>query len=223
MINLVLITSIINTPNLPLSYIKTHSVFTTEERYKQTKKTILSVKEKIPNCKILIVECSKLSEEQYEYFNNSCDFFLNLIENQDAVNNIYSSSKSYGEGTMTMFALEYLSKQNIFFDNFFKISGRYWLSDNFDYNNFNNNKIIVHHINGNINNTLTSLYKLHKNIIDDFYNFLVSKIDLMKSCTGYEVLFAMFLKTIFTCEIVSLNKIGINGYIAVTNNNFIDN
>jgi hypothetical protein len=121
-----------------------------------------------------------------------------------------------------MFALEYLSKQNIFFDNFFKISGRYWLSDNFDYNNFNNNKIIVQHFNGN--NTSTCLYKLHKNIIDNFYNFLVSKIDLMKSCIGYEVLFAMFLKTIYTCEIVSLNKMGINGYIAVThNNNFVDN
>jgi len=62
MINLVLITSIVNTPNLPLSYTKTRSVFTTEERFTQTKKTILSVKEKIPNCKILIVECSKLSE-----------------------------------------------------------------------------------------------------------------------------------------------------------------
>ena len=77
MINLVLITSIVNTPNLPLSYTTTRSVFTTEERFTQTKKTILSVKEKIPNCKILIVECSKLSEEQYEYFNNSCiEIFL---------------------------------------------------------------------------------------------------------------------------------------------------
>ena len=49
-------------------------------------------------------------------------------------------SKSLGEGTMTNHAIKYLRQNNIYFDNFFKISGRYWLSDNFMYNNFNNDK-----------------------------------------------------------------------------------
>ena len=68
MINLVLITSIIATPNIPLSYTPTRSVFTHNERFEQTKYTIQSIKEKIPNAKIFIVECSFLTEEQNVFF-----------------------------------------------------------------------------------------------------------------------------------------------------------
>ena len=67
MTNLVLITSIIKTPDIPLSYISTRSVFTHNERFEQTKKTIQTIREKIPNSKILIVECSELDNEQNEY------------------------------------------------------------------------------------------------------------------------------------------------------------
>ena len=134
--NLVLITSIIKTPDTPLSYISTRSIFTHDERFEQTKKTIQTIREKIPNSKILIVECSELDNEQDEYFKNNCDFFLNLYENQLLRNNIYSASKSLGEGTMTYYALKYIFESNILFDNLIEISGRYWLSDKFFYTNF---------------------------------------------------------------------------------------
>ena len=49
--NIVLITSVINPPNKPLSYVKNRSVFTEDERFEQTKKTIKSIN-KILNCKI---------------------------------------------------------------------------------------------------------------------------------------------------------------------------
>ena len=58
--NLVLITSVVCTPNIPLSYINTRSCYTHDERFEQTKKTIKTIKEKIPNLKIFIVECSDL-------------------------------------------------------------------------------------------------------------------------------------------------------------------
>ena len=220
--NLVLITSIIYTPKIPLSYIDTRSVFTPEERFEQTKKTIQSVKEKIPNSKILIVECSNLSKEEHYYFNSNCDYFLNLIENKNVSDNIYSISKSLGEGTMTIAAIDYIKKNNIIFNNFFKITGRYWLSDNFDYIKFNNENIVVHYINNDINNCCTSLYKLHKNNIDSFYNFLKLNVGLMIKCMGYEVLFARFLNSNIHNKIINLNKIGVNGYISVSND-FIDN
>jgi hypothetical protein len=218
MINLVLVTSIIKTPNSALSYINTRSVFTHEERYQQTIKTISTVKKKIPNCKILVVECSKLSEEQNTYFKNNCHFFLNLFDNQEALNKIYSKSKSLGEGTMTICALEYVSERKIYFDNFFKISGRYWLSDNFDYNNFiNDNAIVNYYIEGDINYVLTSLYKLHKNHIKDFYEFLCYNQHLM-NFISYENIFSEFINSnIDKNKIISLKKIGVNGYIAVSN------
>lgn len=220
--NLVLITSVICTPNTPLSYTNTRSVYTHHERFEQTKKTIESVKQKIPNVKILIVECSELNKEYEEYFLNHVDYFINLINEPQKVKNIYSKSKSLGEGTITIEAIDYIKNNNILFDNFFKISGRYWLSENFNYTNFVNEDIIVHNINNDVNNTCTSLYKLNKINIIDFYNFLISNMNLMFNCIGYEVLFAIFLNLPKNNKVIHINKIGVNGYIAVSND-FIDN
>lgn len=221
--NLVLITSIIYTPNKPLSYIKIRSVFTPIERFEQTKKTIQTIKEKIPNVEILMVECSNLTKEQTEYFTKECNYFINLINNPEHVINIYSISKSHGEGTMTKVALEYIKMNNIDFDNFFKITGRYWLSNDFNYKNFENTNIVIRYIQKNINNTCTSLYKLNKNNLDDFYDFLKTNTVLMKKCMSYEMIFGKFLKQISkNNNIVDLNKIGVNGYISVSINNFID-
>ena len=137
--------------NKPLSYINTRSIYTHQERFEQTKKTIQSIREKIPIVKIFIVECSNLDDEQNEYLKNNCDYFLNLINQPDKVENIYSISKALGEGTMTIEAINYIKENNIEFDNLFKITGRYWLSNNFNYKNFENNNIIVHYIQNNIN------------------------------------------------------------------------
>jgi hypothetical protein len=123
---------------------------------------------------------------------------------------------------MTIEAINYIKENNIEFDNFYKISGRYWLSENFNYLNFDNNDIIVHNINNDINNTCTSLYKLNKINVIDFYIFLISNMKLMFECIGYEVLFAMFLKVPKSNKIIHLDKIGVNGYISVSND-FIDN
>jgi hypothetical protein len=223
--NLVLITSIIKTPDTPLSYTSTRSIFTHDERFEQTKKTIQTIREKIANSKILIVECSELDNEQDEYFKKNCDYFLNLYENESFRNNIYSASKSLGEGTMTINAIEYIEKNNIEFENFFKITGRYWLSENFNYENFINTDIIVHNIYGDINNTATSLYKLNKINIHNFYEFLIQNMNLMHKCVSYEILFSMFLNLPKENKVIHLNKIGVNGYISCADKSigFVDN
>jgi hypothetical protein len=220
--NLVLITSIVCTPNLPLSYIKTRSVFTHEQRFEQTKKTIETVRDKIPNVKIIMVECSILTETQNDYFMKNVDYFINLIDNDALRQNIYSQSKSLGEGTMTMSAINYMKNNNIEYDNLFKITGRYWLSESYNYENFNNNDIVVNYINGNDNNVCTSLYKLNKTNVDDFHAFLIENMKNMYECIGYENLFAKFIKKQQTSKVTNLKKIGVNGYISVSND-FADN
>lgn len=214
--NLLLIPSIIKTPNLPLSYIENRSVYSHNERYEQTKKTIISVKEKIPNCKIILVECSDLEDDQLSYLKNNVDYFINLINNPIDMEYIYSKSKSLGESTMTMRAIEFIFNNNLKFDNFFKLTGRYWLSDNFLYTNFENDKIVIHYINNDVNNVATSLYKLKYQNIQYFYTFLSSNIELMKQCMGHEVLFALFLKQMDSNIIQHMDKIGVNGLIAVS-------
>ena len=214
--NLVLITSIVCTPNTPLSYIDTRSIYSHEERFEQTKKTIQTVKEKIPNAKIFIVECSNLTQEQNEYFTQNSDYFLNLYKNENIKNNIYNASKSLGEGTMTYCALENILHNNIYFNNLIKISGRYWLSENFNYENFNNDNIIIKYINGDETNVFTALYKLPKDTVLNFKLFLKKNFDKMYQCIGYENLFGLFIKS-ENKNIQNINLIGLAGFVSVSN------
>lgn len=214
MINLVLITSIVNTPDIPLSYSDVRSIYTHDERFEQTKKTIETIRNKIPQVKIIMVECSDLVKEKEDYFIRNVDYFINLINDKDKLEDIYDKSRSLAEGTMTICALKYIIDNDIEFDNFFKISGRYWLSEKFDYDNFNNDNIVIKYIENNINNVITSLFKLPKEIAINFKTFLENKLDDRKKCVGYECLFAEFIKT---CDnkIKNLDPIGVNGNIAV--------
>ena len=212
--NLVLITSVICTPNTPFSYINIRSVYSHNERFEQTKKTIESVKQKIPNAQILLVECSNLNKEQNEYFLSNTDYFLNLFQNEKIINNISSKSKSLGEGTMTLCGLNYIIDNNIVFNNLIKISGRYYLSEKFDYNKFNNNNIVIKYIDNNKDNVFTALYQLPKESIINFKIFLENKFNEMINCIGYENLFAIFIKSEKRL-IVNLNPIGLEGYVSV--------
>jgi hypothetical protein len=215
--NIVLITSIIKTPNTPLSY-AVRSVFNTEQRFEQTKLTIQSVKEKIPNVNIFIVECSELDEEQSNYFLQNSSYFLNLYDNENLRANMHSDSKSLCEGTMTLCALDFLLQNDIKFDNLIKISGRYYLSENFDYNNFNNDKLVIKYIDNDRSSAFTALYKLPKSCIEHFKMFLQNNVNKMISYIGYEVLFAEFIKSQEkTINKISINPIGLKGYVSVSN------
>ena len=222
MTNLVLITSVICIENKPLSYTNTRSVFSHEERFEQTKYTIQTIREKIPDSKIFIVECSNLTKDMTEYLVEHSDYFLNLYDDEEIRNNTTGLSKALGEGTQTIHAIKYIQNNNIKYHNLFKITGRYWLSDYFNYCNFENDDIIIYDADKNISNTGTSLYKLHKTNVNDFMIFLNRNIDLMNQCIAYEKLFAIFLKEPKPNNIINLNRIGVNGYASVSNE-LVDN
>ena len=209
--NLVLITSVIDPPDKSLSYSKIRSVFTKNERFEQTKKTIQTIKEKIPDCHIMITECSDLNSEEEKYFKDNSTYFLNLFENQKIIKNVYSKSKSLGEGTLTIESLNFLLEKSINYDNFIKISGRYWLNENFNFKTFNNESIVCLRINNSMVNTV--LYKFPYNLIKEYLIFLKNKIKNMIRCIGYETLFSIFLKN--KSHVIYLDSIGCEGYVTV--------
>jgi hypothetical protein len=215
--NITLITSIIDTPNIPLSYIKTRSVFNRQERFEQTQKTILSVREKIPDNKILLIECSLLSDLERNFFQNNVDYFINVWDtnNENLIRRMFTISKSMGEGTMTIIALQFLFDNNIIFNNLFKISGRYWLNNNFNYSIFDNLVSCIRRIDNDINNMLCCFYKLSYNLTREWLEYLINSEEDFINCKGYEVIFANFLLN-YSNSICNIeNKVGINGYISV--------
>ena len=39
----------------------------------------MSIKKKIPDLKIMIVECTNFDKEEKDYFNKECDFYFKLM------------------------------------------------------------------------------------------------------------------------------------------------
>jgi len=217
--NLVLITSIISPPNKPLSYTRTRSVFNTEERFNDTKKTIESIKAKIPNYYIAIVECSKLSIEQEKYFKSNSNYFVNFYNKKNIRDNVYSKYKAIGESTQTINIIKSILEnvKDIDFKNFIKISGRYWLSNKFDFSIFDNDKIVVKQINKNKQNILTALYKIPFKYIIELKIFFINEQNVYKRGIGFEVSFSKF-PTKYKDITIYLDKINLQGQVSIDGN-----
>jgi len=215
--NLFLVTSVINISNNPFSYTNTRSVFTREERFEQTKYTLQSIKDKITNVKIMLIECSDLNEEETKYLKQNVDFFVNLYDtkDQEIIDKINSNSKSLGESQQTICGFKYLFENNIMFERVFKISGRYYLNDMFNYELFKND-----FLNARFDgiNTTTCLYKLTYPTSQEWYNFLLNSTEDFINCIQYEYIFSNFLN-----KMVAENKyivfdtkpLGVSGLCAV--------
>jgi hypothetical protein len=216
--NLIVITSVINIPNLPFSYTSVRSVYNRNDRFEQTKNTIKSIRDKIPDSKIMLIECSDLNNEETEYIKNHVEYFLNLYGTENNFEKyVFGLSKSMGENTLILQALEYLKLNNITYENFYKMSGRYWLTDNFNYENFNNNKISYCDVFNYEYEAFTSFYKLNTKHINSYVNFIKNNQDLLNYMDA-EIFFKKYLNTIDEDEKNKINSLGIAGYIAVYNN-----
>lgn len=219
-INLILIASVLVPPNTPFSYKKIRSVFSTEQRFEQLKKTIESIKKKIPNNFILVVECSNLIEKYETYLKKNVHDFINLIDDNESKNKIYGPYKGLGESQQIIKGIEYIKNKysTINFKSLYKIAGRYWLSDNFNYNSFDNEKIIIKKIRNNNNNIFTCFYKIPYEIIDDYIKFWISKESSLTQ-KGIEVVFSEFVN-INNANMIHKNPIGIEGYVSVSGEHY---
>jgi hypothetical protein len=236
----------------PFSYTPIRSIYSREERFIQTKKTIETIREKIPDNIILFMECSDLNETEYSYLYENVDIFVNLWTRQivwidktihnldqqrreaslaisniagqdDGLNyasilkqNIFSKSKSLGEGTITIEALKIILQTEMFeikFDNLFKISGRYWLKDNFDYEKYNNDKICIKICDSK--QIATFIYKINYNNIKTLLKYLESMTtqNSFKMCVSYEEIMKTFIDN--RDDIENINILGVSGYISV--------
>lgn len=138
--NLVIITSVINTNKKPLSYKNIRSVFTTNTRFSQTLETILSIRKYIPNNYIVLLEASILDYEKIFILKNLVDLYLNYTYDKYIYEAVNSPFKSFGEASVILKFLKsdkFRGLKNI--NNIFKISGRYYLNNKFNYSNYNNN------------------------------------------------------------------------------------
>ncbi len=226
--NVVLITSVIYTVNTPLSNFSTRSVYTPDERFQQTLKTIESVKTNISNAYIILIEASKIDCIKEFTLQAMVDLYLNYADDVKLLAIINGTNKSFAEGCMLLKFLESdeLLKLNI--ENLFKLSGRYYLNEKFNeflflnqYNCFKLNEFSGWYT--EIPAYYSFFYKIHKLYLNDFVNILRNNVEKLKTHKGdhYHMDMEHFLCTYLKENVAFIDTLGISGNTAV-NGNLVD-
>ena len=122
----IIVTSVVQTTDKPLSYSNTRSIYSHQQRFEQTLETINSIRKNMPGVHILLIECSPPSEWM-DTLKAKVDQFINL-EFNEIVNN--SLHKGLGEKTMLLYALSNLTEE---YANIYKITGRYILQNKIEW------------------------------------------------------------------------------------------
>jgi hypothetical protein len=135
-----IVTSLIYCKQKKLTYASTRSVFNAEERYRQTLKTIASIRHHAPGARIVLLEAG-LQNNPFDIAKEVDDFCY--IGGDTLVRLACDSRfKSLGEVMMMLRS----SKKIPSAERYFKISGRYFLNDDFILADWLKGEIVYHFI-----------------------------------------------------------------------------
>jgi hypothetical protein len=207
--NIIIVTSVIDLPN---------SVYNRSERFIQTQNTLDTLK-KIPDSFIIFIDISDFSDDELIYFNSICDLVINESKNTDFVNKI-RHEKSFGESCYLLRCLEEIRKLKYTIPNIksiFKVSGRYYLDDNFNYLDYDNDKNVVKIVDEKLwKNACTScLFKLSVNEMDNFYNLLLlyqNQIYFSQMCM--ENFMFVYISQTDPSKYIDIPTLGMSGFVA---------
>jgi hypothetical protein len=192
--DLVIISSAINTCSAPLSYYPIRSVFNKQERYEQTLKTIESLR-KIPGKRTYFVECTDIPEYE-DSIRTQVDFYKNIYKGNEAV--VDGPHKGVG------FALSALSAASDDYDNIYMIAGRYYLNDEFNYSLWNNNDTMMW-MDSNNGWRLVTFYKINKSEYLQWVGILMSMVRNNEPRAIEQVMMEI-------TDFKRIDKIGVEGY-----------
>lgn len=209
--DLFIITSVINTGNIPWSYCAVRSVFSVEDRFRQTLRTIESIREKGGQSRIILVECSDIPKEMEEILKNAVDDYLPCYEKEHVRTAcIQNGLKGYGEAVKTLEAVHYIKTHQIPFQRLFKISGRYYLDSSFSKEQYATDQYSFKLYDATSGSTV--LYSVPHNLLDHFQNILQEIITIYQThgVHGYETLLP-----IMCSPKIQINTLGVCGYVAI--------
>jgi len=192
-----IITSCINAPKMDAI-----NVFDSDNRFQETLKTIESIKNKVPNSKIILIDNSSipLKKDWTETIEKEVDIFRTVDHNIFTlfVNDI--GSKGLGEAYLMHEALNIIDECDLLGKRVFKITGRYFLADTFDIGYYDNPELIgkfAHKINQwdvSKDNFVTHrervvyfetrLWSFCGTILEDYKELLKNVFNLMVSSIG---------------------------------------
>ena len=219
--NLIIITSKIIVSNYAFDYVNNRSIYSTDDRFQQTKKTIETVRSKIKNTFIILIDNSSFEPypEIDNYLKKSVDLFLNpadehiLFELTDR--NAY---KSLAEAAQMQYIIHVIKSYNVNFRNLFKITGRYVINNNFVYEKYLTDTNIFKILKKD--EFFTCFYKIAAQRFENYANAIVTVFNNglnneKYAYNSYEKLLKNEMKGDFTY----IDSLGITQRIAVFNDN----
>jgi hypothetical protein len=219
--DLVLITSVINTGKLAWSYTETRSTYSAEQRYNQSLQTIDSIRKYLPGAKILYVECSDISNDYITSLSSKVEYFVNQYDIAEArAACLETNKKGFGEAIQTKLAIEYIIQNNLTFNRFFKISGRYFLTDKFVSDKYRTDVYTFKRRADTGNHVIaisTVVYSFPMSFLHNFYSCVSAVVDYYKinGPRGYEELLPIICEPRNEIEII-----GAAGLVAVNDEYF---
>lgn len=205
------ITSVIHFVPSPLSYSKTRSRFTPEQRIRQTIRTMESIRSKVPNAYIIFIELG-MKDIHSKKLKSMADQFLYLGGKPIVRKAVDSPHKGLGEAIGLLHAHRYI--QPLHADYYYKLSGRYELNQHFRLEDWLNDGFSAMFTKGWMSTRLYGFSRSH---------YRLWRLALMRSLP--ELRRGMTLERVlpkYLGNIRKVRKLGVTGVVAPWNKKIIE-
>jgi len=191
----------------PLSYSNIRSIFPPSQRAIQTKQTIKSIRNKVLTAKIIFIEMGlKNTEDNY---GDIVDKYIYLGKNK--VVRFFCDGKFKGAGEAIGLIVSRREIEKMDGDFYFKISGRYFLNENFNLNHWEPMTKFI--FCKNKKSISTRLYGFPKKLFNVWISSLMKSLFLLIFNISIEIVMPIWIPI---KNIKNIEKLGVSGTIAPT-------
>lgn len=199
-----IITSVIYFPDKKLSYSDVRSAFNPEQRSRQTLQTIDSIRKKIPSANIILIEMGTQKNIDPEII-KSVNKFIYTGNHLFVRGAVSSKHKGLGEAAGLLTASKKLKGNNGLY---FKISGRYFLNDEFDTSQWQGNNFFFKKY---VDGISTRLYAFHSSLFDVWIRAIRKSLYHLYLGKSIEDVLPLYINKVLIKE---MNSLGVSGMIA---------
>lgn len=203
----VIVTSVVNPTQKALTYASTRSVFNPADRAAQTLQTISSVRAKVPGALVVLLEAGRQSSELVGLA-EKVDHYVYLGERRLVRWAVNSRFKSLGETLILLSGWRQIKKTASLY---FKISGRYFLDENFEVSAWQTDCFRFFYIRPDF--VSTRLYSFGRAVRTQWYFALLKGLPLLLLDYPIEHILARFVPK---KNIERVDKAGVMGADATT-------
>lgn len=227
--NVCIVSSAIVVSSSPLSYTKVRSGFTSSERFNQTKETIESIREYIPDVFVIIADATNIPDNWKAELLSIVDHCM-FLDSDDRIHNLamHSPHKAIPECETILQSLYYIREHGPNVVNIFKISGRYKLTRSFEYAFFNsNNEVMFKQIPQDCffyekcECYYTFFFKIPARLLDECVNAYVKSIELCETGKSLETVLPFQFKAFQNSQrTVCVRSLGVEGLVGPSRRHF---